>query len=177
MTSDIERYQRGREVLPYGYHKVKDNLDVAQTVLMGAVTALSYLERSRDPQAGITTARVVDEVLSSLTSGDCAVGLDTIESLGMRKTAGSPKASSRREREISKDIFGDSAEVVQTVFEAKQEGNALVGLRRGDHLGYPIELGKYWYLVFIGTRDGAHYYAPVRGIKNITLKPYDAFSM
>jgi len=149
-----------------GFHpEVEMSLDEAHRILDGGIALLSQHQEmaSRDHRLEDKIARAVNASLENLRLGDYLVGISRIQSLGMR-TIGVTSMF---------NPTGNSSLPLQTVFEDRIEGQWLKGLIKGDKLGYPIELGKDWYLVFWGEGSQAGtYYAPVTGIKEFTLKPY-----
>lgn len=196
-VTSIEEFSVRREVgddvkiLPFGYRRVEEKLPEARVHIVSAINSLIELQRlsteagrARDFRREDEIVSELERVLRTMDSVDCAVGIDELDGLGIRKTNGGPRAWyigwKNRERRKYDWLYGPNDDALQNVMETRVQGRSLTGLRRGDRLGYSTELGRDWYLVFGAKSENGErgiYYAPVDGIRDIKLKPYDAYGM
>jgi hypothetical protein len=164
-TPNYLKMIKNQEHYPMGWHEVQGQLVRVDRLLRSGISELSYYQTSRrSNKAQEKIAREVNGSISDASTLDTIVGVEAVQALGMRF---------RGETSIF-DVKGNPSEELQSVFNDKVAGEWLKGVYRGDRLGYPNQLGKNWYLVFWGEGEhiGTHF-APVSGIQDFTLKPFN----
>ena len=150
------------------YEAVETRLDSAHSALWTAIRTISHRfnstateypsgfpidpppETSSREDTEYFTAIAFERVIASMDSGEYGIGINEVTALEIRRI--------NQQRELSS----------VSKFEAKVRGELLLGIERGDLLGFP-ELKGTWFLMFTGLTGGT-YLAPVDKIINASLK-------
>lgn len=174
--------------LPSGWKDVEDIIPEVKDQLMEVINLLAegQLEAesgrsSRDYLRESFMAEGIGEIFKeSVRNFVYTAGIDKVTGLGMAFTLDGFRNEYRgldNWRRKSFIGFTGGREPDTNLYYATEsvvEGYDFKGIKRADLIGYP-ELGKNWYLAFEGVHDGriVTYLAPVTGIKDIQLKPFN----
>lgn len=136
------------------YKAVEANLDTANGALQSTIRAISHIDAltpgSRASDVEYFTAIAFERVIAGMANGDYGIGVDTITAEGTRRV----------------DPHRKLCPALR--FETEIKGKHLLGIEKGELLGYP-ELNGSWFLIF-SDLAGEICLAPIDKIKTATLR-------
>lgn len=197
--SNERDYGTDEEVVTQAYREVWKKIPEAHRLTLGAINLLveAQSQEKRDYKREEAIVSDLGKKLKEMDEGDYAIGIRELSGLGIR-TVGIPKGGLRSWGERREELVREGHNPTSSFYEPPEkyeltpstktsvENKKCWGffeLQRGDELGYPEELGKDWYLVFspIRPKGDPNYYdmgiIPISGIRNLKLRPYDAYGL
>lgn len=158
---------------------VYKQLPEAKKLISGAIGLLveAQNQEKRNYEREDQMASFLKKYLKRMARGCFEVGIDEVRGLGIKRVKATKAAWERKEyREFYQDVYHEEGHDVYKLQSGESIEKSWGGwwLGRGDRLGYPEELGKYWYLIFgrVGGSNLRDYViVPLSGIKGLKLKP------